>query len=153
MRDYRGKTKDTQQWVFGAYHNTVYIGLARPGGSDRRTTHHYILPQNAGDAHAVITETVGECTGIMGEFVTGEPKPGDNILRSFIYEGDIVEAVLAEGTHGGFSWGRHVVIFDQGAFCLKDRRGMITPMCNYSASVKFKVLGNIHDNPELMEVQ
>ena len=150
MRDYRGKREDTQEWAFGAYHNTTYIGY--PNGGDSRTTRHYILPQNAGDAHAVVPETVGECTGIFGDFIKGEPKAGDTILRSFIYEGDIVEPVLTEGTHGGFSWGRHVVVFDRGAFCLKNRRGEITPMCNYSVNVKFKVLGNIHDNPELMEV-
>jgi hypothetical protein len=69
-----------------------------------------------------------------------------------IFEGDIVEPVLVDGTHKGFSWGCQVVVFDRGAFCLKSRRGEITPMCSYAANVKFKVYGNIHDNPELMEV-
>ena len=146
MRDYRGKRLDTQEWVFGAYHNTTYVGY--PNGGDSRTTRHYILPQNAGDAHVVIPETIGQYTGI---FTKDEVEDGDT-LCTFIYEGDIVEALLIEGIHNGFSWGRHVVVFDQGAFCLKNRRGEITPMCNYSARVKFKVLGNIHDNPELMEV-
>lgn len=144
MRDYRGKRTDTGEWVFGSLivwpDCDTDICIAGTDGECEL-------------AKVTITpETVGECTGIMGDFIHGEPKPGDTILRSFIYEGDIVEAVLTEGTHGGFSWGRHVVIFDQGAFCLKNRRGEITPMCNYSVSVKFKVLGNIHDNPELMEV-
>lgn len=96
----------------------------------------------------VIPETVGQYTGI---FTMDEVEGGD-ALCTFIYEGDIVEPVLIDGTHKGFSWGRQVVVFDRGAFCLKDRRGEITPMCNYAANVQFKVWGNIHDNPELLEV-
>lgn len=85
-------------------------------------------------------ETVGQFTGLTDR----------NGKR--IFEGDIVEAALAEGTHKGFSWGCQVVVFDRGAFCLKDRRNEITPLCNYAANVQFEVLGNIHDNPELLEV-
>lgn len=88
----------------------------------------------------VYLETVGQFTGLTD-------KDGKQI-----FEGDIVEPVLIDGTHKGFSWGRQVVVFDRGAFCLKSRRGEITPMCNYAANVRFKVWGNIHDNPELLEV-
>ena len=151
MRDYRGKRTDNGAWVKGAFSakdcDTPFGELV-----DRPSIIKYEEPCS-GFWFRVDPETVGQCTGIMGDFVTGEPKAGDTILRSFIYEGDIVEAVLTDGIHQGFSWGRHVVVFDQGAFCLKNRRGEITPMCNYSVNVKFKVLGNIHDNPELMEVQ
>ena len=146
MRDYRGKRTDTGEWVNG------YLLLPNPEvcrlcevncaaiGYQHSFETGYIL-------YEVVPQTVGQYTGI---YAMDEIEGGDT-LCTFIYEGDIVEAVLTEGTHGGFSWGRHVVIFDQGAFCLKDRRGMITPMCNYSTSVKFKVLGNIHDNPELLK--
>lgn len=133
MRNYRGKRLNTGEWITGFLVDAKHIG-------------------NWVEADPVQCETVGECTGIMGDFIHGEPKPGDNILRSFIYEGDIVEPVMTDGTHKGFSWGKRVVVFYQGAFCLKDRRGIITPMCNYSANVKFMVRGNIHDNPELLEV-
>lgn len=89
---------------------------------------------------SVIPATVGQFTGLTDE--NGKQ----------IFEGDIVEPVLTGGTHNGFSWGKQLVVFDRGAFCLKDRRGEITPMCNYAANVQFKVWGNIHDNPELLEV-
>ena len=88
----------------------------------------------------VDTNTIGQFAGLTDE------------QGNRIFEGDIVEPVLIQGTHSGFSWGRQVVVFDRGAFCLKNRRDEITPMCNYSVNVKFKVLGNIHDNPELIEV-
>lgn len=151
MRDYRGKRKDTGEWVNG------YLVLPNPEicrafeindaaiGSQHSFESGYLF-------HEVLLETVGQCTGIFGDFTDGKHKAGDLIKRSFIYEGDIVEPVLLDGTHQGFSWGKQVVVFARGAFCLKDRRGITTPMCNYAASVKFKVLGNIWDNPELMEV-
>lgn len=141
MRDYRGKRRDTGEWVNGS----LSMEYFKECGC-------VMISPTSDLCYKVVPETVGECTGIFGDFIKGEPKAGDNIFRSFIYEGDIVEPVLTEGIHNGFSWGRHVVVFDQGAFCLKDRRGNVTPMCNYSTSVKFKVLGNIHDDPELMEV-
>ena len=127
-RNYRGKLKTDGKWVFGFLVDEHNIGS-------------WILSE------PVRPETVGQYTGIytMEEIVGGDTR------CTFIYEGDIVEAVLTDGIHQGFSWGRHVVVFDRGAFGLKDRRGQVTPMCNYSASVKFKVLGNVWDNPELWE--
>ena len=151
MRKYRAKTISPEpweeKWVHGFYtcfndkEHRIYGGYAE-------TDCGYYYP----DWWKVDPETVGQCTGIFGDFIKGEPKAGDNIKRSFIYEGDIVKPVLIDGTHIGFSWGRQVVVFDRGAFCLKDRRGQLTPMCNYAANVQFRVLGNIHDNPELLEV-
>ena len=133
---FRGKRSDfIGGWVYGWYQPPVKWGNHNFG-----TSMSHFCDEGWLDDTEVIPETVGQYTGMTDQ------------NDANIFEGDIVEAVLTEGTHGGFSWGRHVVIFDQGAFCLKDRRGMNTPMCNYSASVKFKVLGNIHDNPELMEV-
>lgn len=133
---FRGQNKLNGAWVFGDLRNYERTGA-------KAIFSHELLHRVEVDP-----DTVGQYSGM---FTMDEVEGGDT-LCTFIYEGDIVEPVLTEGTHGGFSWGIHVVVFDQGAFCLKDRRGNVTPMCNYSASVKFKVLGNIHDNPELMEV-
>lgn len=127
-RNYRGKLKSDGKWVYGFLVDAQNIGS-------------WIL------SDPVRPETVGQYTGI---YTTEETEGGMNECTA-IYEGDIVEAVLTDGIHQGFSWGRHVVVFDRGAFGLKDRRGQVTPMCNYAASVKFKVLGNIWDNPEMME--
>ena len=137
MRDYRGKRLDTGEWIFGFFTKS-------PKG------HHYITETVCGGASPkkVQAETVGQYTGIH----TMEEIEGGDTRCTFIYEGDIVEPVLTDGTHYGFSWGKQVVVFDRGAFCLKDRRGEITPMCNYAANVEFRVLGNVWDNPELWEV-
>lgn len=138
MRDnsFRGKNPVTGSWVYGDLRNYERTGA-------KAIFSHELL-------HRVEVDpgTVGQYSGI---FAQDEVEGGDTIC-TFIYEGDIVEPVLIDGTHKGFSWGRQVVVFNRGAFCLKDRRGEITPMCNYAANVQFKVWGNIHDNPELMEV-
>ena len=133
---FRGRNKLTGAWVYGDLRNYERTGA-------KAIFSHELL-------HRVEVDpaTVGQYTNIF----TKDEVDGGDTLCTFIYEGDIVEPVLTEGTHGGFSWGRHVVVFDQGAFCLKDCRGNITPMCNYSVSVKFKMLGNVWDNPELLEV-
>ncbi len=138
MRDFRGKRLDTGEWIFGDCVHSVYkIGDTCVGQYGDTLGMHQVTPK-----------TVGQYSGI---FTMDEQPDGDTLVTA-IYEGDIVEAVLTDGIHTDFSWGRHVVVFDRGAFCLKDRRGLITPMCNYSVNVKFKVLGNVFDNPELWEV-
>lgn len=142
MRDFRGRCKFTGKWVFGDFVRGVdkHQGMMFIWVEDKNA------PLGT-DEYCVVPETVGQYTGI---YTTEETEGGDTQCV-FIYEGDIVDAVLTDGIHEDFSWGRHVVVFDRGAFCLKDRRGLTTPMCSYSASVKFKVLGNVWDNPELME--
>lgn len=132
---FRGKRKAGDYWIHGDLRQW----------SEKRKG---ILDYSFGGTSEVYPETIGQFTGLF----TMEEDEGGDTLCTFIYEGDIVEPVLIDGTHKGFSWGRQVVVFDRGAFCLKSRRGEITPMCNYAANVQFKVWGNIHDNPELLEV-
>ena len=146
MRDYRGKNKSTGKWEYGKLISGQYVI------DDRHITAIVTLdteffPHCEVAYEEVDPATVGQCTGIsaMDEIEGGETRP---IL---IYEGDIVEPVLIGGNCEGFSWGRQVVIFDRGAFCVKDRRGNITPMCNYSEMVRFKLRGNVWDNHEPME--
>lgn len=136
MRDYRGKRLDTGEWIYGFFTKS-------PKGF------HYITETVCGGASPkkVQPETVGQYSGIY----TMEETEGGDTRCTFIYEGDIVEPVQALGTYKGFSWGRQVVVFDRGAFCLKDSRGITTPLRSYSVNVEFKVWGNIWDNPEMME--
>ena len=124
---FRGKRKAGDIWLYG---DLRQWSKTRKG----------ICDSSFGGTSEVYPETVGQFTGLPDKY------------GKQIFVGDIVEPVLTGGTHKGFSWGKQVVVFDRGAFCLKSRRGEITPMCNYAANVQFKVWGNIHDNPELMEV-
>ena len=107
-----------------------------------------IIPQNAkrcGGAefnigYIVDPETVGQYTGLAD-------KNGKKI-----FEGDIVKAKLESGNYQGFVWPIMHVRFTDGAFCLIDSVGrMFCALGAFATSVSFEVIGNIHDNPELMQ--
>lgn len=85
----------------------------------------------------VIPETVGQYTGLTD-------KSGKKI-----FEGDIVIEL--------FNFGltiKSICIFKDGSFGLKARQcgaerfNPFTSMCNMT----YEIIGNIHDNPELLEV-
>ena len=86
-------------------------------------------------AHEVIPETVGQFTGLTD-------KNGKKI-----FESDIVKGLFL---HGSAILG--VVAFQDGTFGLAWKRGKIDEfspfpcMCN----VDYEIVGNIHDNPELL---
>lgn len=61
-----------------------------------------------------------------------------------IYEGDIVHS-------DGWNPKRHEIAFDRGGFCLKYEGSEYYPDIKYAE--KMKVIGNIHENPELLGVK
>lgn len=87
---------------------------------------------------SVSPETVGQFTGLTD-------RNGDRI-----FEGDIVTGLFLFGLSVNA-----VVTFQDGAFGLEWYRGNVktfnafTSICN----VEYEVIGNIHDNPELLEVK
>ncbi len=133
-RLYRGKRKDNGEWVVG------YLWI----GAD----HTYITPHNLGVgyddatqritafAYEVIPETVGQYTGLTDE------------SEKRIFEGDIVTGLF----HLGLII-NSVCEFNNGSFGLQARQcgaehfHPFTSMCN----VTYEVVGNIHDNPELLK--
>ena len=84
-------------------------------------------------------DTIGQYTGLTD-------KHGKKI-----FEGDIVLAVLpATRVLSEYVWPLHVVTFVDGAFGLEHNKNFV-PLKSFAPSVTFEVIGNIHDNPELME--
>lgn len=124
---FRGKRKDNGLWISGSFHT--------------RCTECFIIPLPIVTSQSkVIPETVGQFTGLTDKNGTK------------IFEGDIIRAKIEGGNHSGFTWPNMPVDFQQGSFCLNDRNGYIFSVLGaFASSVTFEVIGNIHDNPELLE--
>lgn len=124
---FRGKRIDNGDWVYGDYASSgcgiVCMEYLNEHG-------------DAGEVfHPVDLKAIGQFTGL-----TAKGKK--------IFEGDIVKGLFLFGMEI-----KAVVAFQDGAFGLQWNRGSVkefsafTSICN----VKYEIVGNIHDNPELME--
>ncbi|EAG8523443.1 hypothetical protein E0D96_02590 [Listeria innocua] len=90
-------------------------------------------------AYKVRPETVSQFTGLTDE--NGKK----------IFEGDIVEIIEIDA-FGNLDWNRlkGKVMFSEGAWLVTDNRSFAIPL--WSEINEIKVIGNIYENPELMEV-
>ena len=125
---FRGKRMDNGDWVYGYY---VHIG---PVSCQRA----YIIPEYASSLYVneVDPSTVGQYTGL-------KDKNGKRI-----FEGDI--AKVLQGKDKDIAY----VGFENGAFMLYPKTGNIyerTLWEYWYNDWDVEVIGNIHDNPELLE--
>lgn len=141
---FRGKTKEGE-WVYGSYINSVV----------KSGVFGYITGNNIVEPKRVINKTVGQFTGLTD-------KNGNKV-----FEGDIVNVCYTEkrefcgvNFNNKFDMIEQIVYADISAcYMLKmDNEGipMYRPLHNFDTPVKIKdieVIGNIHDNPELLEVE
>ncbi|EAC7667821.1 hypothetical protein GU68_05175 [Listeria monocytogenes] len=90
-------------------------------------------------AYKVRPETVSQFTGLTDE--NGKK----------IFEGDIVEIIEIDA-FGNLDWNRlkGKVMFSEGAWLVTDSGSFAIPL--WSEINEIKVIGNIHENPELLEV-
>lgn len=132
---FRGKRSDTSEWIDGSMlkvtidSKTSYLIFGDNfsfAGSDVKSLSHAVVDPS----------TVGQYTGLTDK----------NGTR--IFEGDIVTGLFLFGMPVNA-----VVRFSEGAFGLEWLRGKarqfdaFTSVCN----VTYEVVGNIYDNPELVE--
>lgn len=133
---FRGKQVDGGEWVHGS--------LVKMGPVDY--THYYILPDYASAFYTIEVgpKTVGQYTGLTDK----------NGVK--IFEGDIV--VCRRETNGNFidclveiriEFG--YVEMAYGAFGLHRKQGYYRPLKDWLEDYEYEVIGNIHDNPELLE--
>ena len=135
---FRGKRTDNGAWVEGAF---CLKDCDNPFGDmvDRPSIIKYDPPCD-GFWFRVDPETVGQFTGLTD-------KNGKKI-----FEGDIARAKIESGNHEGFTWPDMSVGFQEGSFCLNDRNGYVFCVLGaFAPSVTLEIIGNIHDNPELLE--
>ena len=127
---FRGKRKDNGKWVEGTF---LHLRVGREYICDGTVWIGTLQPCK----EEVLPETVGQYTGLTD-------KNGKKI-----FEGDIV----AGAVHWLERMKNGVVAFRDGSFGLTWYRGEVeqfnpfTSMCN----VEYEVIGNIHDNPELLK--
>ncbi len=127
---FRGKRIDTGEWVYGD------IIQWKDGSVD-------IAPiESDCGQYPVYPETIGQYTGLK-----------DRTDKCCIYEGDIVKAPLLDPIFGDIISGAFdnvAISFHNGSFVVAyyEGRHKIYLQDLYD---KIEVLGNIHDNPELLE--
>lgn len=123
---FRGKRLDNGLWIEGCLRQY-------PNG------HIGICCNKMQHTFQVDPETVGQYTNLM-------------TFGRRIFEGDLVKAVLHQTTaQMGFVWPIMPVVFRDGVFGLLDHRDDVIPFRSFAPRVAFEVLGNIHDNPEMMK--
>lgn len=128
---FRGKREIDDEWIYGLYLDDYVYDTDFPCIIPLRSGNHYL-------DWAVIRETVGQYTGL-------KDKNGKRI-----FEGDILSYDKKCG----------VVKFDNGCYVFWWKRfDKYSPdffkkciLTNYGSFENLEVIGNIHDNPELLEV-
>ena len=123
---FRGKRTDNGEWVEGYYYKAKYCR------TDDELCDYITVPHpeeyNEPSSHYIINpETVGQYTGLTD-------KNGKKI-----FEGDIVK-----GTFLGFP-----ISIKDYMFCICWQEDVAGYRANYFENVE--VVGNIHDNPEILE--
>ena len=117
---FRGKEINSKEWVYGFLADII---------SDRAI----IAPEGTALSKAVIPETVGQFTGLC------------DVNGTEIYEGDIIRWQVSDGTSTAETG------FQQGAFMAYVIGIEIKPIPLFLLlENKCDVIGNIHDNPDLL---
>ena len=119
---FRGKRMDNGEWVEGDLHKNTDFSKAHIHPVGERVRSFDVIP-----------ETVGQYTGLTD-------KNGNKI-----FEGDIIEL--------HFSGARGVVIFDKYCYMIEVHAfgGMERNIIGEYDKDVLEVIGNVHDNPELLK--
>lgn len=132
---FRGKRFDNGEWVYGAYY-----GLCRITNKAGDFGYEHLMRQSDNEPlYRVDPETVGQFTGLTD-------KNGKKI-----FEGDICKTYFESYTH---SWEEVGVVTEFcGAYGIESADGKhFRAFINESVYTRsHEVIGNIHDNPELLE--
>ena len=129
----RGKRKDNGAWETG------FLVIKRWDCSDER---YFITDKMTGWHTPVIPETVGQCTG--------RKYANDKLL----FEGDIVKWYSDYDDTWGYSHTAEyygVVVWNANDYCWNIKvNDELIPFNDYDWDISM-VVGNIHDNPELLQ--
>ena len=132
---FRGKRVDNGEWAYGAYYGLCRM-TNKAGGFEYE---HLMRQSNNEPLYMVDAETVGQYTGLTD-------KNGKRI-----FEGDICKTYFESYTH---SWEEVGVVTEFcGAYGIEsaDRKHFRAFINELVYTRSHEVIGNIHDNPELLE--
>lgn len=135
---FRGKRLDNGEWIVGQLirYNDGRARIVESGENIFCYEMDISIIQTV--AHHVDPSTVGQYTEICD-------KNGKNIV-----EGDILSGYFSAGV-----WVNGLVEFKDGSFGISWKWGdgrQFAAFTSITHSVEFEIIGNIHDNPELLEV-
>lgn len=124
---FRGKSKNTGKWLYGdpvkSLNDKMYmIHGATEDAINTRNEVDFVYSE-------VDPESVGQYTGLLD-------RNGDKV-----FEGDVLEM------GGGIS----IVVWDDAAFAVKNPGSNVIDWPHSSFFEKSSIIGNIHDNPELLK--
>lgn len=132
---FRAKRKDNNEWVTGYYvFQRKCSGVFGQMISELDFDRHLIIDLR-GNSHEVIPETVVRCTGL-------KDKNG-----KLMFEGDIVH-FKTPAYHYKNCRIKYQAFYAR--YCAIDNKGYEYPM---DKAFEYEVIGNIYDNPELLEVE
>ncbi len=123
---FRGKSKDNDVWVEGYYCGKVNKTIFSPAEDSAQIVDKDLY------WHEVIPETVGQYTGLKDRKGTD------------IFEGDIVNIIRAE-ENGKVEWRENDAAFEVVGDWLE--ASFLENLYGHDV----EVIGNIHDNPELLK--
>ena len=137
---FRGKTELTSEWVYGFYTMGSLVHVEHPE-KDERIVPRYLIDD--GLLHDVIPETIGQYTGLTDK------------NEKEIYEGDILDVHIPCNSIGKEEHRTRVVVWNEkyARFEFQNKKGDCiadSVGAKYNL-VYYMVVGNIHDNPELLE--
>lgn len=132
---FRGKRLDNGEWLEGNFYESGISGAFILQNNTRKTIDAKtgeITLRDEPIQFEVLTSTIGQYTGT-----------NDNHGKK-IFEGDIIRKT---------NEGRHPKIFTANIrthFCVNEEV-YYSPCDNFTESCEYEIIGNIHDNPELLE--
>ena len=125
---FRGKRSDTGEWIEGYFGQSVDSFIIQDHG----------LVAGRFKVFKVVPETVGQYTGLT------------DIHGVKIFEGDIIEAHLDELFPDLAT--TLIVVWSNYGWFGRNMEGNVDSLEQKWVSDFFEIIGNIHDNPELLEV-
>lgn len=138
---FKGKRKDNGQWIYGDLIIDQYGEYYIHPNANAFSVNEYNLAKCI-QMIEVIPETVGQCTGL---------KDKDGKL---IFKGDILQFKNDDGDNSLYVvyWSESQLAWQVQEITCYVKRGYygVDELCEFR---DYPVVGNIHDNPELLEVE